>query len=268
MGSIALWIAATSAGSPARAVPDAPREVPASDVVPVDGADGVTVADLARGSGAALAVDQLAIVEATIWGPDGVIRDSTWSRSGPDRMYVGGARVPAAWSSGLVGMRIGGARQVVWTPPAGADGDDPVDAGSTDAAPGDRRWIAEFELVDVRVPPAAPAPAADRLNAPVVADPIDGHGALVAPDRTVTLDYTLWLAADGAPVDSSYTWSEPLRFDWGSGVQWEQALTGMRAGGRREIRLPAAHGFGADGRPPAIPADADLVLIVDLWSVE
>ena len=45
------------------------------------------------------------------------------------------------------------------------------------------------------------------------------------------------------------------------------APTGMKVGGRRQVTIPALYGYGAEGSPPAIPANATLVFVIDLVKV-
>jgi peptidylprolyl isomerase len=61
--------------------------------------------------------------------------------------------------------------------------------------------------------------------------------------------------------------AEPFPFTLGQGEVipgWEQGVEGMRVGGRRELIIPAALAYGAQGRPPVIPPNAPLVFVVDL----
>jgi FKBP-type peptidyl-prolyl cis-trans isomerase len=41
----------------------------------------------------------------------------------------------------------------------------------------------------------------------------------------------------------------------------------MKAGGRRELIVPPALGYGAQGSPPDIPPNATLVFVIDLLKV-
>ncbi len=41
----------------------------------------------------------------------------------------------------------------------------------------------------------------------------------------------------------------------------------MKVGGRRELIIPAALGYGAKGSPPSIPPNSALVFVVDLLAV-
>ncbi|MEZ4239297.1 MAG: hypothetical protein R3F59_24715 [Myxococcota bacterium] len=71
------------------------------------------------------------------------------------------------------------------------------------------------------------------------------------------MDYALWLA-DGTPLGSSWSWPAPFTFALGADappVRWAARWRACaRGSGARWI--PASAGFGADGRPPDIPADA------------
>ena len=47
-----------------------------------------------------------------------------------------------------------------------------------------------------------------------------------------------------------------------------QGIVGMKVGGRREIVIPPALGYGATGSPPAVSPNETLVFVVDLVSVQ
>jgi peptidylprolyl isomerase len=46
-----------------------------------------------------------------------------------------------------------------------------------------------------------------------------------------------------------------------------QGIVGMKVGGRREIVIPPALGYGSTGSPPAVAPNETLVFVVDLVGV-
>ena len=63
----------------------------------------------------------------------------------------------------------------------------------------------------------------------------------------------------------------PFQFKLGVGdviKGWDQGVVGMRVGGRRELIIPPSLGYGTKGSPPAIPANAPLIFIIDLLAVK
>lgn len=95
-------------------------------------------------------------------------------------------------------------------------------------------------------------------------DLVVGTGASAGPNATVTVQYVgaLW---SGKVFDASWTDQGPATFQL-SGVipGFKDAIIGMRVGGRREIVIPPALGYGAAGQPPTIPANSTLVFVIDL----
>jgi peptidylprolyl isomerase len=111
-------------------------------------------------------------------------------------------------------------------------------------------------------PPAGAAPS--KL---VVKDIIAGTGPEAKAGKSVTVNYVGVLYNGGKEFDASWKRSEPFSFTLGQGQVipgWDQGVAGMKVGGRRELIIPAALAYGAKGSPPAIPANAPLVFVVDL----
>lgn len=84
-----------------------------------------------------------------------------------------------------------------------------------------------------------------------------------------TVQYTGWLAKDGKKFDSSFDHpnAEPITFP--EGVHqvipgWDDGFAGMRVGGKRRIFIPYQLAYGDQGKPPVIPAKADLIFDVEL----
>jgi FKBP-type peptidyl-prolyl cis-trans isomerase FkpA len=104
-----------------------------------------------------------------------------------------------------------------------------------------------------------------------VVDVTVGTGRDAKTGDTVHVQYTGTLT-NGTKFDSSYDHGgEPFKFTVGKGEVikgWDQGVVGMKVGGKRKLRIPADLGYGANGSPPTIPANAGLVFEVELISVD
>jgi FKBP-type peptidyl-prolyl cis-trans isomerase len=107
-------------------------------------------------------------------------------------------------------------------------------------------------------------------------DAVAGSGNEAVAGRRVTVHYTGWLykddAADhkGRKFDSSRDRNDPFSFRLGAGEVirgWDEGVAGMKVGGRRTLTIPPDYGYGAQGSPPVIPANATLVFDVELLDV-
>jgi peptidylprolyl isomerase len=111
-------------------------------------------------------------------------------------------------------------------------------------------------------PPSGPAP-----KTLVKKDLIVGTGAEAKTGSAVSVNYVGALYSNGTVFDASWKRKEPFSFTLGKGqvIQgWEQGVPGMKVGGRRELIIPAALGYGAAGSPPKIPPNAPLIFVIDL----
>jgi len=105
-----------------------------------------------------------------------------------------------------------------------------------------------------------------------------GTGQIVPPNATVTTQYTGWLS-DGTQFDTSrQAGRDPLcailvttQTTVGNCTPvipgWNEAVPGMRVGGKRKMILPPSLAYGAQGQPPTIPANATLVFTVEMISI-
>ena len=84
----------------------------------------------------------------------------------------------------------------------------------------------------------------------------------------MTTHYSGFLLDGGVPFDSSYERRSPLSFKVGVGQVikgWDEALLGMKIGGRRLLVIPPELGYGAKGAGGGlIPGGATLVFYVEL----
>lgn len=100
-------------------------------------------------------------------------------------------------------------------------------------------------------------------------DLVIGLGAAATPASTVKVQYVGAFFDTGKVFDASWTdGSGPATFPL-SGVipGFKDAIAGMKIGGRREVVIPPALGYGANGQPPTIPGNSTLVFVIDLLAV-
>ena len=97
-----------------------------------------------------------------------------------------------------------------------------------------------------------------------------GNGAVAKEGSHVRVHYTGWLTT-GKKFDSSVDAGKPFDFTIGNGEVikgWEEGVSGMKVGGKRQLRIPPALAYGAAGYPGAIPPNATLIFDIQLLNVE
>lgn len=115
-------------------------------------------------------------------------------------------------------------------------------------------------VTGITVPADTPAPT--ELVSEVL---IEGEGPPVEADDTLVVHYTGVLYDGGEVFDSSWERAEPASFPLSGVIQgWQQGLEGVPVGSRVLLVVPPELGYGAEGSPPTIPADATLVFVVDI----
>lgn len=159
-------------------------------------------------------------------------------------------------------------------------GDDP-----TVAAPSAEPTASAPECVEAP-PSAAPGPEAttDLAVKPVpeiadgdppcglvITDVVVGTGEEAVPGVQADVKYVGVLYEDGSEFDSSWSRSpeETLPVPVGAGgviPGFDQGVTGMKVGGRRQVVIPSDLAYGPQGQGP-IPPAATLVFVIDLIGV-
>jgi peptidylprolyl isomerase len=155
----------------------------------------------------------------------------------------------------------------------------------TAAGCGEETETAEFT---VEAPPAGESAAAEeepvssgdkpKVTVPDGAPPKQletrdikqGSGATAKTGDAVTMDYVGVSYSTGKEFDSSFSSGQPFDFTLGEGAViagWDEGIVGMKVGGRRELIIPPAQAYGAQGRPPTIKPNETLVFVVDLLAV-
>jgi FKBP-type peptidyl-prolyl cis-trans isomerase len=98
----------------------------------------------------------------------------------------------------------------------------------------------------------------------------NGNGSPAAKGHVVKVLYKAWVEG-GKMFDSSTSLDRPTVFTLGAGQVipgWEYGMEGMKAGGTRQIRVPADLAYGAAGLPPIVPPNSNLIFDVLLIEVQ
>lgn len=102
----------------------------------------------------------------------------------------------------------------------------------------------------------------------VYEDTQTGIGEPAVPGDELEIHYAGWLE-DGQLVDSSIDRGIPIRFVLGEApiAGWNEALDGMRAGGRRRLTVPPTLAYGEAGVPGLVPPNASLSFEIELIAI-
>lgn len=98
----------------------------------------------------------------------------------------------------------------------------------------------------------------------------EGTGATPQPGQTVEVHYVGTLE-NGTQFDSSRDRGQPFSFKIGVGQVikgWDEGLSTMKVGGRRQLIIPPELGYGARGAGGVIPPNATLHFDVELLGVK
>ena len=104
----------------------------------------------------------------------------------------------------------------------------------------------------------------------VVTDITAGDGAEATTGSTVEVHYVGVAHSTGEEFDASYNRGQPLSFRLGVGQVisgWDQGVTGMKVGGRRQLVIPPHLGYGDRGAGGVIGPGETLIFVVDLLGV-
>ena len=97
-----------------------------------------------------------------------------------------------------------------------------------------------------------------------------GKGPAAQTGDSVSVHYTGWLA-NGTIFDASKLHGDtPFTFQLGAGQVikgWDIGVVGMKAGGIRQLVIPAKLAYGSQGAPPTIPPNSVLTFRIHLLSI-
>src|SRR5271165_2039931 len=122
---------------------------------------------------------------------------------------------------------------------------------------------------DLKVEPVPAAGSPPPPTTLVTKDLVVGTGAEATPSSTVQVQYVGASYDTGKVFDSSWQRGQPATFPLNGVIPgFSDAIAGMKVGGRREVVIPPALGYGAQGSPPAVLPNETLVFVIDLLAVQ
>jgi peptidylprolyl isomerase len=248
---------------------------PPEAATPVEGAvvtdSGLQYIEIEAGDGPAPQAGEVVAIDYVAKLEEGGEFDNSYSRGEPIRFALGRGMVIPGLDEGIALMNLGGKATLI-IPPELAYGSQ----GAGGVIPPDATIIFEVELVSIEPgSPENPTEVADEDYVTTESglkyyDIEPGEGQPAEMGQVVSVQYTGWLA-DGTKFDSSIDRGRPLTLALGQGQVipgWEEGLTGMQIGGKRQLVIPPELGYGEQGSGGVIPPNATLIFDVELLSIE
>ncbi|NOX22476.1 MAG: FKBP-type peptidyl-prolyl cis-trans isomerase [Actinobacteria bacterium] len=124
--------------------------------------------------------------------------------------------------------------------------------------------------MDTTEKPAVTVPDSAPPTELVIDDLVEGDGTEATAGGLVTVDYVGVSWSTGAEFDASWNRNEPFVFPLGAGqviTGWDEGVQGMKVGGRRQLTIPPAMGYGAAGAGGVIAPNETLIFVVDLRAI-
>ena len=95
-----------------------------------------------------------------------------------------------------------------------------------------------------------------------------GDGASPKMGQTVSVHY-IGRLENGTEFNNSYASKRPVDFRLGEVIPgWNEGLQTMKVGGKRRLWIPSKLAYGPAGRPPQIPANANLDFEIELLGIK
>lgn len=244
--------------------------------IPAEQPTELVVTDLVEGAGEPAKVGDIVNVNYIgVRTIDGTEFDNSYDRGETIAVTLGAGGVIAGWDQGLVGIKVGGRRQL----------DIPTELAYDDSPNGDIIQPGDaltfiVDAVSIKPGPAVADPAdAPKIDIPTsegatevsFTDLVDGDRCEIAlPGDSVFAQIILYRGDTGDELQSTWTTGVPVELTLTDGTisGLVDGVVGMGVGGRRQIIIPPDAGFGADGNAAqGLDAATDLILLVDLVSI-
>ncbi len=124
--------------------------------------------------------------------------------------------------------------------------------------------------MDTNIKPEITVPAGDAPTTLVMEDLVVGTGPEATSGVQVNVDYVGVSWSSGAEFDASWNRGDVFSFGLGAGMVisgWDQGVSGMKVGGRRQLTIPPEMAYGPAGAGSVIGPNETLIFVVDLRSI-
>ncbi len=197
--------------------------------------------------------------------------DSSRDRGQPYSFPLGAGQVIKGWDEGIALLHVGDVATLT-IPSAlgyGAEGSGKIPANAT--------LIFEVELMDVKDAPKPWDVSGLKVDSTasglkyILVKKGPAAGAKAESGKRVKVHYSGYLYGTWKLFDSSVQRGQPIEFGLGQGQVipgWEEGIALMHVGDKMRLIIPFRLAYGADGRPPVIPAKATLIFDVELIELE
>lgn len=173
--------------------------------------------------------------------------------------------MPRRWMSSLIGAGLAVGLIVPLCIGGGCAGSPERDQEGRDRVDEQQQGVTGREA---EAPDGARMPVLSRvvLDSGVVVEELrQGDGAECPPDAVVEVRYHATLP-DGRVIDTTRD-GDPVQLPLGSLIEgWREGVPGMREGGIRLLRIPAALAYGTEGQGP-VPPGSPMVFSIELVRV-
>lgn len=247
--------------------PDEPVDIAGGDYETTE--SGLQVYVVEEGEGEAPEDGQPVRIDFTYWLEDGTRLDSTVDQGQPLVFALGSEQIFPGLTEAVSLMRVGGQSQFIIPSELAFGGE------GAGGIPPDSTLIFLIDLLEV-LPTGPEEPVAvddDDYVADeagfLFADIEEGDGPPAAAGDLVEFHVTGWVEEDGTRILSTYDQGEPIQLPIGSGQAlpgWDAGLTGMRAGGIRQVIVSPELGFGEQGAGDVVPPNATLIWLIEVIS--
>ena len=262
----------STAGSTADSTGDSASVKPTvelPDVLPTE----LVITDLTTGTGPqAAAGDTVVVNYVGVRSEDGTEFDNSYDRGSPFSVTLGSNSVIQGWEQGLLGMQQGGRRQL----------DIPADLAYGDAPQGDVIQpgdalsfvvdaVAVLAATDPADEPAIEIEGGANVDSVVVEDLVAGSGEPIQLGQSAAMHLIAYRADTGEKIQSSWEQGvlQPIIYEAGQTLDGLfDGMEGITVGTRRQITIPFALAWGAEGNVEfGLPAETDVVIVVDVFAI-